>query len=392
MSLPFNYFDVSPSGRTPNPINFHLHEPCSHCSSPYHSLGDCPHWGQFSNFSYEQLNTSFSSPGFESVSNFYNPDWSNHFDFLWQAHATENFAPQVDELHHPVYPQFDNHISSHSSYDYPPKQSSLEETLKEFMELVSQPTIPASQELSLEDALEEFRKTVDQPCQEIINVTVANTEAVTRLEGQLGHLVAEFNRIEEEELQSQEMAIGQYMIDEDCPSNPHHENVQATTTLVSEERADDHEEETKEEQVEQFEPPPILNWPNDKEVSTEAHSFVTIPLETYHSHQVLSFQCLEEPSYVEIFEESHTEDHKSRNRVPKWIPQNKDNYIRWRNILPEGYLIIKKKGWKGLVGHSYERGRCSIFPFYFPQHIFIFMYIFNLFKFLTAINLLMFDL
>jgi hypothetical protein len=148
----------------------------------------------------------------------------------------------------------------------------------------------------------------------------------------------------------------------------------------------------EEEKNEQFEPPPILNWPNDKEVSTETHSFVTIPLETYHSHQVPSFQCLEEPSYIEIFEESHTEDHKSRNRVPKWIPRNKDNYIRWRNILPEGYLIIKKKGWKELVGHPYKRGRCGIFLFYFPHRIFIFMYIFNLFQFLTVINLLMFDL
>jgi hypothetical protein len=132
-------------------------------------------------------------------------------------------------------------------------------------------------------------------------------------------------------------------------------------------------------------------------VSTKAHSFVTIPLETYYSHQVPSFQCLEEPSYVEIFEESHTEDHKSRNRVPKRIPRNKDNYIRWWNILPEGYLIIKKKGWKGLVGHPYERGRCSIFSFLFsvPHFYFlfvIFMYISNLFQFLTAINLLMFDL
>jgi hypothetical protein len=35
---------------------------------------------------------------------------------------------------------------------------------------------------------------------------VANTEAIERLEGQLGHLVAEFNIIEEEEFQSQEMA------------------------------------------------------------------------------------------------------------------------------------------------------------------------------------------
>jgi hypothetical protein len=50
------------------------------------------------------------------------------------------------------------------------------------MELVGQPTIPASQEPSLEDTLEAFRKTVNQPCQEIIDTTVANTEAIARLE------------------------------------------------------------------------------------------------------------------------------------------------------------------------------------------------------------------
>ena len=76
------------------------------------------------------------------------------------------------------------------------------------MELVGQPTIPVSHELSLEVTLEEFRKTINQPCQEIIDSTVANTKAVARLEGQLGHLVVEFNRVEEEELQSQEIAKG----------------------------------------------------------------------------------------------------------------------------------------------------------------------------------------
>jgi hypothetical protein len=46
------------------------------------------------------------------------------------------------------------------------------------------------------------------------------------------------------------MVRGQYMIDEDCLSNPHHERVQATTTLVSEEIADNHEEEEEmEEQI-----------------------------------------------------------------------------------------------------------------------------------------------
>jgi hypothetical protein len=215
----------------------------------------------------------------------------------------------------------------------------------QFMELVGQPTIPASHELSSEETLEEFRKTVNQPCQEIIDATVTNTEAVARLEGQFGHLVAEFNRIEEKELQSQEMAIGQYMIDEDCPSDPHHEHVQATTTLVSEERANNHKEEEKKEQVEQFEPPQNSNPSNDKEVSIEAHFFVTIPLETYHSPQVLSFQCLKEPSYVAIFEDSHTHDHTSRYRGPKRNFRSKFlGYISWRNILQEGYLILKKKG------------------------------------------------
>jgi hypothetical protein len=230
------------------------------------------------------------------------------------------------------------------------------------MEFVGQPTIPASQEQSLEDSLEAFRKTINQPCQEIIDATtMANTEAVARLEGQFGHLVAEFNKIEEEEFQSQEMVRGQYMIDEDCPSDPHHEYVQATTTFESEEVVEEifcepsledpleesfaqfefdldldmvHEqvkalldsapemrtENGEEENEEQIEPPPILNWSNDKEVSTETHSFITIPLETQYAS---TFHCLEEPSYVEIFKVSRTERCNYRNRHTKKFFQRK---------------------------------------------------------------------
>jgi hypothetical protein len=285
----------------------------------------------------------------------------------------ENFASQSYGLHHPEYPQSDNPFSVPSSYDYPPKQSSLEETLKEFIQLTG------------------------QSLQEITAATMANTKAIARLEGQLNHLIAEFNRIEEGELQSQEMAREQYMIDEDCPSNPHHEHVQATTTFGSEEVVEEifcepslkdpleerfdqfgddldqdklldhadtfsepsledpsgehfdqiecnldfdkllkqavmlrepsledplkesfaqfefdldldmiHEqakalldptpkmwtENGEEENQEQIELLPILNWSNDKEVSTEAHSLITIPLETLYEPQASFFQCL----------------------------------------------------------------------------------------------------
>jgi hypothetical protein len=149
-----------------------------------------------------------------------------------------------------------------------------------------------------------------------------------------------------------------------------HEQAKALLDPTPKMRTGNEEKEKKE----QFEPSPILNWPSDKEVSTEAHSFVTIPLET---QQISSFKCLEESSYVEIFEDSHVQDHKSRNHVPKWIPRNKDNYIRWLNILPEGYLILKKKGWKGLIGHPYERGRCGIFLFFFNFFLFRTAFLFS---------------
>ena len=132
------------------------------------------------------MNINFSSLGPELNSNFYTPDWSNHSDFLWQAHATENYAPKSYGLHHPEYLQFDNPSSNPSSYNYPPKQSLLEETLKEFMQLTCQSIIPVSQELSLEDTFVAFRQIVNQPFQEITDATVANTEAIAKLEGQLG--------------------------------------------------------------------------------------------------------------------------------------------------------------------------------------------------------------
>jgi hypothetical protein len=44
------------------------------------------------------------------------------------------------------------------------------------------------------------------------------------------------------------------------------------------------------------------------------------------------------------------------------ILQSKQFYIRWQNIIPEGYKVLKKKWWKGLVGHQYDRGkRCKVF-------------------------------
>ena len=45
---------------------------------------------------------------------------------------------------------------------------------------------------------------------------------------------------------------------------------------------DNHEKEEKKEQVEHIKPSTTRSLSNDKEMSTKAHSFITIPLETLH--------------------------------------------------------------------------------------------------------------
>jgi hypothetical protein len=209
------------------------------------------------------MNTNFSSPGFESNSNFYNLDWSNHLDFSWQAQAMGNSAPQYLDPHHPEYPQFNNQSSHPSSYNYPASssQSTLEDTLKVFIELTGR-------------AISDMK-----------NATMENTQAIARIEGQMEYLVAEVTRIEEEELQNQLMAQGYYMIDEDDASHSDHEHVPAITILESEETVDSIGGEGREEHLEHTAPPLNPKSSNDKKMSTEAHSFITIPLETFHEPQ-----------------------------------------------------------------------------------------------------------
>jgi len=81
----FSTQHASPSGRIPtptnNPYSFYPHGPCSYCSNPYHCTSNCPSWGQSLKFSYEQMNTNFSSLGLGYDSNVYKPDWSNHPEF-----------------------------------------------------------------------------------------------------------------------------------------------------------------------------------------------------------------------------------------------------------------------------------------------------------------------
>jgi hypothetical protein len=212
----------------------------------------------------------------------------------------------------------------------------------------------------------------DQAISDVKSATMKNTQAIARIEGQLEYLVAEVTRIEEEEFQNQLMAEGHYMIDEDDASHSCHEHVPTITMFENEEIVDSNEEKEKEEHLEHTAPPPNPNTSNDKEMSTEAHSFITIPFETFHEPQASIPKCLKEPSYPNTVKDLCTQPRKSRHHRPKKILRSKQvGYIKWRNIPPEGYQILKKKGWKGLVGHPHDWGRrCKFsFPFLLFVHL-----------------------
>jgi hypothetical protein len=218
-----------------------------------------------------------------------------------------------------------------------------------------------------------------QAISDVKSATMDNTQAIARIEGQLEYLVVEVTRIEEEEFRSQLMAEGHYMIDEDDASHSCHEHVPTITMFENEEIVDSNEEKEKEEHLEHTAPPPNPNTSNDKEMSIEAHSFITIPRETFHEPQVSILKCLKEPSYAKIVKDLCTQQRKSRNHRPKKILRSKQvGYMRWRNIPPKGYQIIKKKGLKGLVGHPHDRGRHCQFSFPFLLSVHLISFIFHL--------------
>jgi hypothetical protein len=233
------------------------------------------------------------------------------------------------------------------------------------------------------------------------------------------------------------MAEGHSMIDEDDAGHSCHEHILDTTILESNEIVDNNEEEGKDEQIEhigeegkeeqivddieeegkdeqieqivddieeqeekeeqiehrdqieqeeqvehkeKIEPPTDTSLSNDKEVSTDAHSFIIVPLETHHESKALILQCLKVPSYAKILKDLCRQWHKSRNHRPKKIFSSKQvGYLRWGNILLECYQILKKKGWKGLVGHPHDRGRYGnsfcyfIFCIYFLSSFYFFI-------------------
>jgi hypothetical protein len=187
-----------------------------------------------------------------------------------------------------------------------------------------------------------------------------NTQAIARIEGQIEYLVDEVTRIEEEEFQSQLVATRYYMIDEDDFSISYHEHAQATATLGSEVVFEE-----------------IANGPSLEDPFEESDAQIEFNLDLVpeqeealldptpetrpENGETIEISLPNTSSSVAEFEKEGGEEHLE-HRAPL-LNQNSSNdkemSIEAHSFIipPEGYQILKKKGWRGLVGHPHDRGK-----------------------------------
>ncbi|XP_075670134.1 uncharacterized protein LOC142639888 [Castanea sativa] len=210
-------------GRGMNSVNQVQSETCSICASPMHTTQMCPSVVGYPDFYTEQANSlnnygkPFASPFLET----YNPNWMNHPNFSWrqnqpptnvggqQVHQQSQFRPPTQA--YPPIPQ------SPPQFVAPPRQqSSLEESLKTFMQSTS------------------------QAIQEIKSSTHLNTQAISKLENQIGQLATQVGEREKGKFPSQPIPNpkGQYAINGSSSSTHGQEHVQSITTLRSGKQVD----------------------------------------------------------------------------------------------------------------------------------------------------------
>jgi hypothetical protein len=125
---------------------------------------------------------------------------------------------------------------------------------------------------------------------------------------------------------------------------------------------------------------------NDKEVSTESHSLINFPFEIHNEKLIVTKEGIID-SFWEIDIVHGWENIFERHARPKFcksIP-NRFQAKEWslENIrevlkLGEGYILLKKRRWKGFVGHPNDRGKYGIFFLFYFSH-----FIFESFSFLS---------
>ena len=156
-------------GRGMNSVNQVQSETCSICVSPMHTTQMCPSIVGHPNFYTEQANAlnNYGKPFFSPFLEIYNPNWMNHPYFSWRQNQPPTIASgqQVHQQSQFCPP----------TQAYPPISQSTPQLVA-----------PPRQQSSLKESLKTFMQSTSQTIQEMKSSTHLNTQAISKLENQVG--------------------------------------------------------------------------------------------------------------------------------------------------------------------------------------------------------------
>ncbi|XP_058216596.1 uncharacterized protein LOC131327445 [Rhododendron vialii] len=223
--------EVLALSRTMESANQVQSEVCSLCGSHMHTTQTCSSINGYSDSYVEQANAlnnygkSFASPFSET----YNQNWRNHPNFSWrQNQPSTNIGGQPFHSQNQSPPGF--HPPTQS---YPPQSQPLYAPTP-----VSQPnfqSVAPQQQSSLEDTLKAIMAKIEKNDAKIENSTHLHTQAIAKLENQMGQLASQLAEREKGKFPSQTLVNpkGQFSIGTtSTPSNEQH-HVQSIITLRS---------------------------------------------------------------------------------------------------------------------------------------------------------------
>jgi hypothetical protein len=166
--------DALSVGKSVNVANTFPYESCSVCVSPMHQAQNCLLMTVFAEM--EQVNAfnNFQKPSSGPYSGTYNPGWRNHPNFSWkqnQPTTNQGGAPHPPN-HYPL--GFSSSYQNHGCSAPPASSSSYQS--------------PTSSTQSLEETMRDFMKMTGQSISDVRHSTMVNTEAILKLEMQMGQL------------------------------------------------------------------------------------------------------------------------------------------------------------------------------------------------------------
>lgn len=216
-------------GKSINAVNpFHV-DCCSICASPIHSAQTCPSLPTFVELSMEQVNafSDFRKQSNGPFSETYNPGWQNHPNFLWKQSPPMNQGGGPHQAHNQYPPGF------HHPFDHHSRQAPLAPAY--------QPPTQAqasSSQSTLEDTLKAFMQLTGQSINEVKNATMMNTQAIAKIEVQIGQIANHLGERDKGKPPSQPVPNPKLQCTGESSYAHRQEHVQAIVTLRSRSQVD----------------------------------------------------------------------------------------------------------------------------------------------------------